>query len=236
MTKPGKTLTKAERDILQRAFQFGPAVLFEEGWTIAKVTDFIGRLDVKAEWDLLQSEYNNQDPLMARTRFFAKRKLTRLAPDALSILERTLAGPVYARDRSGNILKDATGKPIIRQCPPECSQREAASEVLDRLGVGTPGAIEKGIMDRAADVNVNLLFRKGTEVEVTVQQDQSVSEEERALSRERVRTAIELLTKRLPQAKQKAEQRLSGPKNRNKKPSPDVPVNSTVSIPAATTE
>jgi len=101
-----------------------------------------------------------------------------------------LRGCVYKRDSDGNLVFDAeTRKPVVRDFGPDAMQVSVAQDVLDRIGVHDKQATEKGM-----EINVNLLLGAEERSAVRIQYaDGLKSEQERALSRERVRTAIEQL-------------------------------------------
>jgi len=201
-------LTEQEKNIVRRAFSMGPAALLDDGYTWANIGDFLARPDVKAELELLQSEFNNQDALLTRSKFVAKRQLARFAQGAVAVLGQALAGPVYARDNKGNILMDAQGRPIMQSAPPHEMQYNAATQILNRLGVDTDKPA-----DRAGDMNVQLLFKSGeASAKVQITTDPALlTSEEQALSRERVRNAFEKLAKRLPEAQAKIKAALGNP-------------------------
>lgn len=204
-------LNEEEKSLVRRLFMSGPAVLFDEGYKGEAISQFLSRADVKAEMDLFQAEFHQQEAISSRTRFMGKRLLTKLSPGAIAMLGQALAGPIYVRDKEGNLITDAKGHPILRQPEPSGIQFAAATQILDRLGVSSDKPV-----DKSADVNIGLLYKTGDEdAKVVLDTDVlHVTEEQRALSRERVRNAIELLMGSLPIAKEKArvQAQLNAPK------------------------
>jgi hypothetical protein len=208
-------LTDQERSLVRRMFAQGPSVLLEEGYTADTVKGFMARDDVKAELEVLQIEFNNQEALFGRSKFASKRQLTKLSPGAVAILGQALAGPTYARSNDGAVLNDAKGNPILMQPEPTAIQLRAAETILDRIGV--EGDMK---VDRAQDVNLRILFHPDTTKKVKIEQDEALSEEERALARERIRNAIEKIIPKLGHAKQQADAKLKLAKKPTKKPTP----------------
>lgn len=207
-------LTDQERSLVRRAFTQGPSVLLEDGYTSESIKSFLTREDVRSELEILQIEFNNQEALFGRTKFVAKRQLTKLAPGAAAILGQALAGPVYARDNAGNVLTNATGAAILVQPEPTLNQLRAAETILDRIGV--EGDMK---VDRAQDVNLRVLFDPNTTKKIRIEQDESMSEEQRSLSRERIRNAIEALRPKLGLALAAVDKKLGlSPKPKKKLP------------------
>jgi hypothetical protein len=207
-------LTDDERNLVHQTFMQGPSVLMEAGYvTHAQIQEFLERPDVQAEWRLLQREFDAQDAIFDRTKFGLKRQLSRLGPGAVSILAHTMAGPVYARNDNGHILTDARGHPIILSPSPTALQLTAAREVLDRVGV--EGKME---VDKGADLNIEKMCQDADSEAVSVEHDPKLlSFEERALSRERVRTVIDQIAEKLPEIQQEALTQLSPPKKPRRK-------------------
>lgn len=196
-------MTDEERALVQRAFFQGPSALIDEGLSPEAVRAFMDRADVQAEYELLQREFQIHEPLSARAKFVATRNLHRMIDPASAILGMALAGPEYARDAHGNILRDGAGRPILRQAEPTRAQMAAAKMVMEGVGVGD----HKVETTPAADANVSTIFSRAREVVLENDPTQE-SEEERALSRERVRNAIMRLSRRLPEARERAGEAL----------------------------
>lgn len=200
-------LTEADRQLLQRAFAHGPAALVEEGFSAADAAAFLARPDVQQAWAAFQREYDKQEVIFGHTKFVLRRQLTRLGPGATAILATALAGPRYARNAQGTILTDAKGHPILEEPEPTFGQLHAAKEVLDRLEV------VNRTKDEGARTNINILFQQDrTEQRTALVVDPALeSEEQRALSRERVRNIIEALRDKLPALRTRAEAALTAP-------------------------
>lgn len=200
-------LTEADRQLLQRTFAVGPAALAEEGYSLADAHAFLARPEVQEAWAALQREFDKQEVVFGHTKFVLRRQLTRLGPGATAILASALTGPKYARDKGGTILTDAKGHPILEEPEPTFGQLHAAKEVLDRLDVAARAK------DEGARTNINILFQQDRRERVALAVDPALeSEEQRALSRERVRNVIESLRGKLPSLRQRAEGLLGAPK------------------------
>jgi len=188
------SLTQQEVSLIQRVAMLGPSALFDEGYDRDAAHDFMSRPDVRAELERLNLEFTHQEVLDALARFGTKRQLVKLAPGSVAVLARGLAGPRYARAADGTILRDVGGKPVLIEPEPTTTQMRAASEVLDRIGVEGRRPNE-----RLPAVNFNILFREQETASVEIELDPELeTAEQRALSRERIRTGIELLRNQLP--------------------------------------
>ncbi|KKL87581.1 hypothetical protein LCGC14_1933270 [marine sediment metagenome] len=211
-------LSSDERNTIELVFMRGPAALLERNWTLEQIYEFFDRLDVKAEMELLAQEFKHQEAYHSRIKFGIKRQLARLAPGATAILGAALAGPLYSRDSEGRIQMDVKGQPILAEAGPTVSQVRAATEILDRIGVGEErqGGLDRGV---APDVNVNVILHRDEKMRYKVETDPNyTTEEERALSRERMRNVIEIVRQDLPEAREKATRALLGaPKKKAKK-------------------
>lgn len=198
------SITPVERRLIHRAFSYGPSALLDAGLSPEEIETFLDRPAVKAEIALLESEYKNRDAIQSLSRFMAQRSLLRSAPDAVDILRRAVAGTLYARDEHGRVLRDENGNPVEMDSSTFRNTLHAAEQVLDRIGVADK------TKDGNVDVDINMLFQKIEEskVEVRLNPDYE-SPEEKGLSREKIRNAIELLRERLPAAKKKLTQELN---------------------------
>jgi len=210
-------LTEVESGLLRRVFMYGPSALLDEGYDEVTATDFLQRPDVAVALGVMKKEFNHQDILFALTKFGLKRNLARLGPGAVAMLAEALAGPIYARDKEGLILRDIAGRPQLLR--PEVSpvQLRAAETILDRLHVEGGS---KSAQDRSMGINPDLLLKSVEDAQVVVGDDpQLKTEEERALARERVRIAIERLVPKLAgaQATAAAERGLPTPSKPVKK-------------------
>ena len=193
-------LTTQERRQVRTLFAGGPAALLDEGLTIDQIASFMKRDEVAAELRLLDTEFQHRDTLEARTRFLTRRSLGSLAPGAAAVLGRALAGHVYERGPDGNILRDAKGNLIVRDAGPDGTQVGAAKAIMDQLGIADPRlvAIAGGAVEKNLDAIVQEHIADEEKARVVLEDDPNLeSKEERALSRERVRTVIERLRPRL---------------------------------------
>ena len=201
-------LTAEDKQLVHRAFMQGPSALLDDGMTLVQAQEFLQRPTVREEIEVLTKEFDHQEVLFALTKFGVKRRLARLAPGAAAILAQALTGPTYVRDKDGAVRRDATGRPMLHTPEVRGTQMQAASEILDRLDI----IGGKRMSDRSMGINVDLLLKQVEEVRVTITDDPGLkTEEERALARERVRTAIERLTSKLPLARERAREELGLP-------------------------
>lgn len=206
-------LTEAERSLISRTFAQGPAVLFESGYSPADVRAFLDRTDVQAQFLLLQREFDQHDGLQARTRVIARRSLARLSPHAVALLGQALAGPQYVMhtlpDGTQVPQLDANGRPILLRAEVTNTQLRAAEVILEALGVQC-GKAKVQEVGAGADTGVASLFKADEGAQVTVRPDPShTSEVQRALSRERVRNVIEVLSSKVPKLHQSATESLT---------------------------
>ena len=212
-------LSTDERGTIETAFMRGPGALLELGWNRDQIGSFFERPDVKLEIEALTHEFAKRDAYAARLKFGLKRDLARISQGAAAILGAALAGPIYSRDKEGNVITDAKGHPVLRETGPTRGQLVAATEVLDRVGLVPEGKSGPG-GDRG-NIEVNLNFGQDERLKITIADDPAhTTKEERALSRERCRNAIAVLAKRLPDIRARAEKSLSPkkrPKGRKKK-------------------
>lgn len=196
------TLTDQERQLTHTLFSQGPSALLDVGYTLESIKDFLAREDVLAELGVLQTELDFQPEIQARTRFLARRQLAQLLPGASAVLARALAGPVYARDEKGQILIDANGNPIMLDVGATPLQLKAAEIVMDQTGVGDHK--ESAHAGKMSGFNPQRMLEEAQEAVVVRYADEQVTEEQRALSRERVRLAFEQLKGVVGPARQKA--------------------------------
>ena len=187
-------LTADERRLAQTAFYCGPAVLLEDGWSTEAVAAFVQRPDVQEVWTLLKREFDIHEGLRARAKHAALRNLHRMIDPASAVVAQAMAGPEYVRDDHGHISTDVRGNPLIRQAAITPVQLRAAELVLEGAGVHDP----KVRGDAASDPSLKLLFSTAEEQLITLDDDPAnETEEQRALSRERIRNAFERLTPKL---------------------------------------
>jgi hypothetical protein len=209
-------LNSEERTTIELAFMRGPGVLLERGWNHDQITAFFERADVKLEIKALTHEFAKKEHYAHRLRFGLKRELARFGQGATAILGSALAGPIYARDKAGNVITDAKGHPVLREVGPTRTQIVAATEILDRVGVSPDG--KGGPIGDRPGVEVNLNFGQDERMTVEIADDPShTTREEKALSRERCRNAIAVLAQKLPTIKARAEKALAHPKPKSRK-------------------
>jgi len=193
-------LTEEEKSFTHRAFYRGPAAFTDEGWDAQELRAFLEREDVQYELALLKREFDLNDGFNARAKVAARRGLHQLLDAALAVTALGLSGPEYQRDKkTGTVCRDARGLPILINPEITRSQQWAADKVLNGAGVHD---FRIG-SDPGIDNNVDLLFKKA-ETPRTVDTTQlGQSDAERTLSLERVRTAIDKLSQRLPAARER---------------------------------
>lgn len=194
-------LTAAERDLIARAFAQGPSALIDEGFTPDEIAKFVMRQDVQAQLAMLKREMDVRQELEERTRHLTRRQMSRLTPGAVAILAQALAGPqylTYEKDGQRAITTDANGNPVLLRAEVLPSQLRAAEVVLETLGVGYGKA--KNEISATTTGDVSILFKSPEAVPTISVDDPSYSSDaQRALSRERVRTVISVLSGRVPQ-------------------------------------
>lgn len=205
--------TPEERNLIRRAFAEGPSILLEEGYTAEMIRSFMDRADVQAEIQLLQIEFNNQEAMFGRSVFLAKRNLAKLAPGAAAVLGQALSGPIYRRDKDGNVINDANGNPVMQHPGVTTVQLRAAEAIMESMGVDP-----KSRPDKAADANLVGAFKPPV-AKVDVDDKKLLTEDERTISRERVRNVILQLRDRLPALRKKVDETI---KKKGKKVSTDT--------------
>ena len=209
-------LNSEERNTIELAFMRGPGVLLELGWNRDQIISFFERPDVKFEVAALTHEFSKKDHYAARLKFGLKRELSKLGQVATAILGTALAGPIYMRDKAGNVITDAKGHPVLREVGPTRNQLVAATEILDRVGVASEG--KGGPVGDRSGMEINFNFGQDERMKVQIADDPShTTREEKALSRERCRNVIAVLAQKLPTIKARAEKALSHPKPKSRK-------------------
>lgn len=208
-------LTAEEQTLIRETFSRGPAALIEAGYDEPAMQAFLGRADVADYFAALDAELEHADALEVRTRYMAKRSLSRMSGAAVAVLGRAMAGPRYLRmpdkdhkERDGSpvmtVVTNATGHPILRDPEITPVQLRAAEATLDYLGV-SPGKVRPA-MD--VDLNISILYDRG-KPKITIDSDPLHDREaDRALSRERVRNVIAILAGEVPQLKDKLDESL----------------------------
>lgn len=200
-------LNDNERKLLQTAWNSGPSALLLAGYTPAQISEFLKREDVQLELTALDREFKHASAFDARVRYSARKSLAQLSPGAVGLLARAMGGPVYARGPVGEILRDARGFPILKEAELTSTQLRAAEIVIDAVGGRDPrGADYRG------EVQINVLLSP-TEKAVTIEHDAAAtSPEQKALSRERMRNAIDRLMLQLPKYQNRVAQALGSAK------------------------
>lgn len=208
-------LTVEERSNARRLWTGGPAVLLETGYTLDQIRAFLAREDVASEMALLDAELKQAPAIAVRTRYGVRRQLAQLAPGAVALIARAMAGPNYARGPSGEILRDARGLPIIKDVEATPAQLRSAELVLEALDVGG-----KSSGDFRGDVQINVLMQS-SDRGITIDDDpEHVSPEQSALSRERMRNSIDRLLAKLPEVRKRVSTALALPEPRETKATP----------------
>jgi hypothetical protein len=214
-------LNEQDRLWVKLYFAHGPTALLEEGFREEDMRAFLARPEVANAVELLNQEFRYQQPLLDRAKFMVRRNLAKLGPHTVAVLGQSLVGPTYARDATGAVKLDTRGRPIMLQPAPTRTQVKAAEIVLERMGV--EGDLAK--INLGADTNMQQAYLKPhprmEDAPKLVHDPSLVTEKERAVSRERIRNAIEALRSRLAGAKEKVDTALNGGKKpRRKAPRP----------------
>ena len=179
-------ITAQDRKRVQALFMHGPAGLLEGGMSQEDYATFIGRDAVRAELEMLRVEFAGALGLLARAQFMARRDMSRLVPLATQVIKRSLEGVVVLRDGMGNVCLDAFMKPIVISEPPSDAQVGAARDLLNRMGV----TYDDKQIEANTSVNVQLNLERGVTPVKIEYADADIKDEQRALSRERMRTAM----------------------------------------------
>ncbi len=183
-----------ERSLVPQTYMRGPAALFELGYTEAAVAEFIQRPHVLDAFAALGAEQRHEEVLLGRARFIAKRTMAGMIPDAVDLMRQALNGPVYARDENGYIINDKRGNPIMNQRV-DTSQFAAAVEILNRVGVNPKEPATQ-------DVNPTVLFASQADARRSlVDQSANLTEEQRIISRERMRSIVSVLSPKIAEIK-----------------------------------
>jgi hypothetical protein len=198
-------LTEDEVTLVNLAFFEGPSALVEAGMTPESVRVFFERDDIQAELGLLKRELDHHDALKARAKFFVRRSLHRLIDPATAVLTMALAGPQYSRDKDGVVQRDSRGNFMVKQ--PEVTKVQVAAAKTVISGVGLNDF--RIASDPGSDNQLDVLFRQREEARTVDYEMLGQTEEERILSRERIRTAISKLAPRLPAAREEFREQFS---------------------------
>jgi hypothetical protein len=204
-------LTSVERELIARAFANGPAVLLEEGYSQADIEKFCSRPEVAAHFSFLERELDLREELDVRTRHSTRRQMSRLTPGAVAVVAQALAGPQYLTYKTPDgvtaIQTDAAGKPVLLRPEISTTQLRAAEVILETLGI--PFGRAKNETGQNIGAKVGLLFKPtDTDVQVVLDDPLHENDAQRALSRERVRTVIAVLSGRVSEMHQNLNQNL----------------------------
>lgn len=208
-------LTAEEQTLCRELFCQGPTVLFEQGFTPEQAMEFLKRDDVIQHLQVLERDYKNSAEYETRTRTTAKRALGKLSAGAVAILGHSLAGPQYMRNPDGSIKTDAKGKPLVQRPAPTDQQVRTAQSILGKMGVGDQRVTAADLLTvQAGEINIQVILQQAHEESkpaVALKQDPDLlTEEERALSRERIRNAIEKMMPKLQERYKAIEEEKSG--------------------------
>jgi hypothetical protein len=200
-------LTDQEVNLVRRAFAQGPAILLDEGFSVESATAFINRPDVKEAMGLLSRELGVADVTASRIKFLAKRSLAALVNPSVATLARALLGPSYARTPEGHILRDAKGRVVLTDPGPTDVQVSAASQILDRLNVTADPKL--AIVMSGGDV-VSRLLPSPVSAKATALEADGLgnTEEERALSRERIRNVMLAISGDVPRIREEVQKKI----------------------------
>lgn len=199
-------LTQQERELVSKLFAGGPGVLLDEGMSASDIAAFMARPEVASVYATLRREMDFQQEIEARTRHVSRRQISQLAPGAVAILAKALAGPQYLTYRTPDggtaIRTDDKGRPILARAEILPSQLRSAEVVLDAIGVlfspakNDQANLSTGPMDA-------MLKQPDTKLAVSLDDPSHSNNAERTLSRERVRTVIECIAGRIPSVRAK---------------------------------
>jgi len=195
-------LTEEELAIVTSLFTQGRAYLHENGVSAESLRNILSREDVLSYLQALSNEAVEQPGMMERVQFLANRRLRRMVPKALDVYEAALDGTTYLKDEKGQYVVDKTGKRFVVKYGPGPQQVMVAQDVLNRTNV-LPGqeyapvtsAGVKRLVDEAR-TPPEIVYRSG------------LSNPERLLSRERVRSVLDRISLQFPALREQAEKKL----------------------------
>jgi len=204
-----KTMDRLDVLLANRVFAEGPSALLDAGLTNKQQADFLARTDIQAFLRQQTEELKENDALLARTRFAALRALQRMAPTAVQIMADAMNGTVYEKNKDGTVKLqtivrgDGVHKivPVVKTYAPSHNQIVAAQDVLDRLGVHDKAEVDKG-----AGIKVNVLFNHVVTNNTLTYAPELKTEEEKRLSRERMRTVLQKLLPKIDGIKETLEE------------------------------
>lgn len=188
-------LSAAEKELTERLFAFGTVAYDEAGMDAAARAAFVANPLVREYLDRLDIEFSQQDIIQARALFVARRTLLRMLPMGLQVMVDALKGPVYERDSDGHILFDKRGNPLVVEMGPTLGQRDIAMDLLSRLGLAP-----KGEKLPIQPVNVNVLLNQNL-TPITINYPKGATEQDKVISRERMRVAITKLSSKVKAGK-----------------------------------
>ena len=189
-------LTKVQKDRVLQLFMLGASNRYEGFADKVQADLFWTNPDVREELTRIMLEYDNSDAGLSRVRYGAQRALIRMVPKSLDLMAAGLAGPIYERDTDGHIMYDTNFQPKLLEAAPTNAQLGIAEDVLDRLGVKEDTDLG------ARDISVKLLMGlEAKAVDKLTYNIKDASPEQRALSRERVRNAINFLIPKVAKAR-----------------------------------
>jgi hypothetical protein len=196
------TLSDSEKfDVLQAMF-LGPSYLVDKGMNGDQIQEWLSRPEIQARIRLLEMEYGSAKSMQRRTQFVVDRKLAGGALLAADVLLDALRGQEYARNKDGSFKLNANNCRIAMHDLPTAQQVEAANDILDRLGCR---ADPREVM-KTSDLPVLHTISKAAEaVVMQVDEDPNAHPVEKALSHERVRNAIEIMSRFVKGGKEKLD-------------------------------
>lgn len=177
-------LSERDKQVVSAVFARGSDAFQYYGMDDAAARVWLGRDDVVREIKRVAALYQDQPALLARVRFIARQEMAHLAPGAVGVLAKALAGPEYETDPNGNYLKDKDGKFVLKTPDVTSAQFSASQQILDRLGVvyeKSPAQIE---------ISVTQILQQNVVSEVADSDPALKTEEQRGIARERVRNVL----------------------------------------------
>lgn len=195
-------LTEAERNLVKRVFALGPGTLLDEGYTPDTASVFLSRIEVNQFLTLLLRESQVSDVTASRTKFLGRRELSPLLNPSVATIARALMGPVYVRAPDGSLIRDAKGRYLVTDPGPTAMQLSAATDVLDRLNVRPESKV---VFSIEADATLPVLPAVASESTALESHNFGVTEEERSLSRERIRNVLSALAPSVKTIRDKVE-------------------------------
>lgn len=156
---------------------------------------------MKLRQSILEQEFKAKDTLEARARFMIRRRMFEAAPRAVAVLERALEGPKYLRTESGLCKRGEKGQYLYEDPGVLPAQVKAAEILLRELNVGDFRLLSMNVPVHEIVTDPERALMKVQEANVVKETEESgETKEQRALSRERVRIAIELFMPALQRA------------------------------------